>query len=240
MKGSLLPLLVLAGFMSFGANAECESEALQAQAKPVSFPTQDGGVVFGNLYGTADRGIVLAHGGRFNKESWDPQAQILVRAGYRVLAIDFRGFGKSTGPGSTDVLSAPLHHDVLAAVRYLRNSGVNSVSLIGGSMGGAAAADATIVAEPGEIARLIGLGSVAGSLPASKVRGEKLFILTRDDTSGSGLRLPGFMKAYEQVSEPKRMLLLEGSAHAQFMFQSELNERVMKEILEFLGKPAER
>jgi pimeloyl-ACP methyl ester carboxylesterase len=201
----------------------------------VSFPSADGGVVFANLYGTGKKGVVLAHGGRFNKESWDAQAQILAKAGFRVLAIDFRGYGKSTGPGSNDVLSAPLYQDVLAAVRYLRKTGVKSVSLIGGSMGGAAAADAMVGAESGEIERLIGLGSVAGEFPLSKVRGEKLFILTRDDTSGSGLRLPGFLKAYEATSEPKRMILLEGSAHAQFMFQSEHSDRVMREILDFLN-----
>lgn len=235
-------VILLVSVIAVRLDSTVAVERVRNQASPrlVSFPSEDGGVVFANLYGSSDKGIVLAHGGRFNKESWDAQARILAKAGYRVLAIDFRGYGKSTGPGSTDVLSAPLHHDVVAAVRYLRKSGVKHVSLIGGSMGGAAAADATVVAEPGEIERLIGLGSVAGSLPAVKMKGEKLFILTREDTSGSGPRLPGFLKAYEQTSEPKRMILLEGSAHAQFMFQSELNERVMKEILEFLNKPSVR
>ena len=43
----------------------------------VSFATQDGGVVYADVYGTGDRGVVLAHGGRFNKESWTTQAQAL-------------------------------------------------------------------------------------------------------------------------------------------------------------------
>ncbi len=48
-----------------------------AAQKTVSFPTEDGGVVYANVYGEGDRGVVLAHGGRFNKESWENQAQTL-------------------------------------------------------------------------------------------------------------------------------------------------------------------
>ena len=46
----------------------------QAQEQ-VSFPTQDGGLIHADLYGEGDRAAVLAHGGRFDKESWEPQAR---------------------------------------------------------------------------------------------------------------------------------------------------------------------
>src|SRR5687767_12910085 len=35
--------------------------------EPVTFTTRDGGVIRGHLYGMGERGVVLAHGGRFNK-----------------------------------------------------------------------------------------------------------------------------------------------------------------------------
>ena len=38
---------------------------------------------------------MLAHGAIFNKESWAKQAQLLAKEGFAVLAIDFRGYGKS-------------------------------------------------------------------------------------------------------------------------------------------------
>lgn len=79
------------------------------------------------------------------------------------------------------------------------------------------------------------LGAVAGNGPPEKMKGPKLFILTRDDASGSGPRLPGAMREYEAVPQPKRLLLLEGSAHAQFLFASEHSERVTDEILRFLN-----
>jgi pimeloyl-ACP methyl ester carboxylesterase len=74
----------------------------------ISFPTQDGGLVCADSYGKGDRAVVLAHGGRFSKESWKDQARTLVSAGFEVLAIDFRGFGCSRGPGQADFDNAPL------------------------------------------------------------------------------------------------------------------------------------
>ncbi len=47
---------------------------IAAAQEHVSFPTQDGGLVYADVYGKGDRGVVLAHGGRFNKESWEKQA----------------------------------------------------------------------------------------------------------------------------------------------------------------------
>ena len=52
-------------------------------------------LIYADLYGTGNRGVVLAHGGQFNKESWRDQALALTRAGFRALAIDFRGYGQS-------------------------------------------------------------------------------------------------------------------------------------------------
>jgi pimeloyl-ACP methyl ester carboxylesterase len=208
------------------------SQAAGAQSA-VSFPAEDGGTVYADVYGKGEKGIVLAHGWRFNKESWEKQARILEGAGYRVLAFDFRGYGKSRGPGDSDPMSAPLHLDVLAAVRYLRNTGAKSVSVIGGSMGGAAAGDASIEARPGEIDRLVFLGAAPNS-PAEKLKSPALFIVARDDTSGDGPRLPGIRAQFDKAPQPKKLVILEGSAHAQYLFQTDQAERVLREILHFL------
>jgi len=202
--------------------------------KTVSFPTEDGGVVYADVYGEGDRAVVLAHGGQFNKESWAKQARTLVAAGFQVLALDFRGYGKSRGPGDSDPMDAPLHLDVLAAVRYLRKTGVKTVSIVGGSMGGGAAGDASIASRPGEIDRVVFLGS-APNEPADKLKSSSLFIVARDDASGDGPRLPGIRAQYEKAPQPKELIVLKGSAHAQFLFQTDQAERVMREILRFLS-----
>lgn len=191
-------------------------------------------MVFADIYGTGDRGVVLAHGGRFNKASWAPQARMLVAAGFLVLALDFRGYGESRGPGDSDPMDAPLQLDVLAAVRYLHAHGAKSVSVVGGSMGGAAAADASIASQPGEIERLVLLGAAPNG-PAEKLKSPVLFIVARDDASGDGPRLPGIRAQFEKVLQRKQLIVLEGSAHAQYLFQTEQGPRVMNEILRFLS-----
>ena len=205
-----------------------------AAQKTVSFPTKDGGVIYGDVYGEGNRAVVLAHGGQFHKESWKKQAIVLKAAGFRVLAIDFRGYGQSRGPGQSDPLSAPLYFDVLAAVLYLRKTGAKTVSVVGGSMGGGAAGDASIHSEPGEIDRLVFLGASPNG-PAEKLKTRSLFIVARDDASEDGPRLPGIRAQYEKAPEPKQLIIVDGSAHAQFLFQTDQGEKVMREILLFLS-----
>lgn len=214
--------------------------AIAAAQTTVSFPTEDGGLIYADLYGAGDRAVVLAHGGRFNKESWEKQARMLAAANFRVLAIDFRGYGKSTGPGQADPLSAPLHLDVLAAVRYLRKTGAKSVSVVGGSMGGSAAGDASIASKPGEIDRVVMLGAAPNG-PADKLKSATLFIVARDDASGDKeLRLPGIRAQYDKAPQPKELVILDGSAHAQYIFQTDQGDVVMREIVNFLSEPPRR
>jgi len=207
--------------------------ALASAQDHVSFATQDGGLIYADVYGTGDRGVVLAHGGQFKKESWDKQARVLAANGFRVLAFDFRGFGQSRGPGQADLFTAPVYLDVLAAVRYLRKSGAKTVSLVGGSFGGEAAANAAIQAEPGEIDRVVLLAAGPGDQP-EKFKVPKLLIIARDDANDDGPRLPKIRVEWEKVPEPKELIVLEGSAHAQFLFQTDQGDRVMREILRFL------
>jgi pimeloyl-ACP methyl ester carboxylesterase len=208
---------------------------LSAQ-QTISFPTEDRGRVCADLYGEGARAVVLAHGGRFTKESWRVPAQALVSEGFRVLAIDFRGFGCSTGPGQADFDNAPFENDVLAAVRYLKAHGVKTVSVVGGSFGGGAAGDASIKSVPGEIDRIVFLGA-APNLPAEKLKSRALFMVARDDANDGGRRLPGIRTQYENAPQPKELIVLDGSAHAQFLFQTDQSARVMREMLRFLSMP---
>jgi len=205
-----------------------------AAPEHVSFPTQDGGVVHADLYGTGDRGVVLAHGGRFTRESWAQQARTLAKAGFRTLAIDFRGRGRSRGgpsAGSPD----DVRFDVLAAVRYLHDNGAKTVSVVGASFGGWAAALAAVEATDGEIDRIVLLAASPIDEP-ERITGRKLFITTRDDFSGDGvLRLPEIREQYERATDPKTLVILDGFAHAQYTFDTDQGDRLMREILDFLS-----
>jgi pimeloyl-ACP methyl ester carboxylesterase len=202
----------------------------------VSFPTQDGGIVYADLYGRGARGVVLAHGGRFNKASWAPQARALAEAGFRAMAIDLRVYSPWRDGAQLKLDDDGLRFDVLAAVRYLRKKGARTVSVVGASMGGDAAADALAEAAPGEIDRLVLLASGEYGQP-EKWKGRKLFIVARDDANGAGLRLPKIRAQYDKAPDPKELIVLEGSAHAQFIFGTDQGERLMREILRFLSAP---
>lgn len=110
------------------------------------------------------------------------------------------------------------------------------MSVVGGSFGGAAAGDASIKSAPGEIERIAFLGA-APNLPAEKLKSRALFIVARNDRNGAGLRLPGIRAQYERAPGLKELIVLDGSAHAQFLFQTDQSARVMHEILRFLSMP---
>ncbi|MFF3322238.1 alpha/beta fold hydrolase [Streptomyces sp. NPDC002889] len=76
--------------------------------------------------------VVLVHGHPFNRSMWDPQADELVRAGYRVIAADLRGYGSSeVVPGT-----APLSDFARDTAALLDRLGVEKAVVGGLSMGG--------------------------------------------------------------------------------------------------------
>jgi pimeloyl-ACP methyl ester carboxylesterase len=213
--------------------------ALPAAAQQtITIPLSDGHAsIQADLYGNGRRGIVLAHGGRFGKESWAPQAKILVQKGFTVLAVQFRGDkknpdGSTSGDGAYEDNAA----DVLAAVRYLHSNGIRNVSAIGASLGGDAVGDADAESGPGEFDRVVFVGSEGGSHP-EQLKGRKLYLVARDDTSGDGPRLPGIKAHYAKAPQPKRLIVVNGSAHAQFLFGTDEGPQVINEILNFITQP---
>lgn len=200
----------------------------------VNFPTRDGGVVHADVYGKGEHGVVLAHGMRFDKGSWKAQATHLANAGFRVVAIDFRGYGKSHGGPNSQSPRDEMYLDVLAAAEYLRGQGVKDVSVIGASMGGGASANAVAKGSVGAIDRLVLLAPVPIAHP-ERITCPKLYATAKGDPI-----TPQVKDQFEKAPEPKELLLLEGEAHAQFLFTTDQNERLLKEIVRFLSGVANK
>lgn len=199
--------------------------------KLISFRTQDGGRVFANEYSGGEQAAVLAHCGRFDKESWHEQARVLNDLGFRVLAIDFRGRGQSLGGPKRSSRDEGVELDLVAAVNYLHQSGAGKVFVVGASFGGTAAATAAVM-EPQFIAGLVLIACPVDE--PEQLSMDKLFILTEDDARGGIKRLPEIRAQFERAPEPKRLVVLPGSAHAQFIFETEQGDRLMEEIVKFL------
>jgi len=76
--------------------------------------------------------IVLIHGWPLSGESWEHQALALAEAGFRVIAYDRRGFGRSDQP--YDGYDYDTFADDLAAI--MQDRALDDVTLVGFSMGG--------------------------------------------------------------------------------------------------------
>jgi len=81
-------------------------------------------------------------------------------------------------------------------------AGAKSVSVVGGSMGGGAAGDASIASRPGEIDRVVFLGA-APIGPADKLKSASLFIVARDDASEDGPVCPEFDRSSRELLNPR-------------------------------------
>ncbi len=113
-------------------------------------------IIQGDLYGHGTRGVILAHGGGRNRQSWHKQAEALSEAGFVVLAIDYRG-DTISDKGTTNFVGAYEDNtaDVLGAAAYLRAHGAQSIYGVGASMGGSALAEADAQSKPGEFERIV-------------------------------------------------------------------------------------
>jgi pimeloyl-ACP methyl ester carboxylesterase len=193
--------------------------------KEVSFPTADGGMIDADLYGQGSYGVVFAHGAIFNKESWEPLAKRIAALGYRALAIDFRGYGKSKKGSNTP----GLDQDVLAAVRWLHKQGITTVSVVGASMGGGASAKAATEVKPGEINKLVLLSPVPIKNPEQIKAASILFIASRNEALAPKIR-----KQFKRAPQPKQIVLLDGNAHAQNIFATKEAQKLSDTIIQFL------
>lgn len=93
--------------------------------------TRDNTKLYVKDWGTG-RPVILIHGWPLSADSWDDQAMALVDAGFRTIAYDRRGFGRSEQPWNGynyDTLADDLS-DVISA------SGATNAAIVGFSMGG--------------------------------------------------------------------------------------------------------
>ena len=139
--------------------------ASTAGGQTVQFGVAGATNLVGVVVGTGKTGVVLAHQSRGDRCQWGDYAHELAQAGYRSLIFDFAGSGLSTGSDANDAA-------VVAAAGYLRTQGVDTVVLIGASMGGTAvlAAAAQIAPPVAAVASLSGPARFDGVDAAEAVK----------------------------------------------------------------------
>jgi non-heme chloroperoxidase len=116
------------------------------------------------------RPVILMHGWPLSADSWDDQAMAIADAGFRAIAYDRRGFGRSEQPWSGydyDTLA-----DDLASV--IKETGATDAAIVGFSMGG------------GEVARYMSRHKGANVSQAGLVSSVVPYMLkTEDNPNGT-------------------------------------------------------
>ena len=101
--------------------------------------TRDGTEIYYKDWGYG-RPVVFSHGWPLNADAWDEQMLFLAQRGYRVIAHDRRGHGRSDQSSTGNDMNT--YADDLA--QLIEELGINDITMVGHSTGG------------GEVARYIG------------------------------------------------------------------------------------
>src|SRR5512133_3866153 len=101
--------------------------------------TKDGTRIYFKDWGTGNP-VVFSHGWPLNADAWESQMVFLVAKGYRCIAHDRRGHGRSSQPWDGNDMDT--YADDLAEL--IEKLGLDAATLVGHSAGG------------GEVARYIG------------------------------------------------------------------------------------
>ena len=142
--------------------------------------TRDGIDLYVKEWGEG-RPVILTHGWPLDADMWDAQAMALAENGFRAIAYDRRGFGRSDQPWSGydyDTLADDLA-EVMAAASVTQDA-----TIVGFSMGG------------GEIARYMSRHDGKGVIAAGLVSSVVPYMLQTDDNPGG---VPA--KMFEQIKD---------------------------------------
>lgn len=187
------------------ASADPEADSGDGSGQRVELGASDA-LVWG---GKGDYGLVLVHGAAFDAASWEQQAARFAEESLAVLAVE-------------DTSAETL----IAAIDFLEvERGAQEVALLGASAGGAAVIDAA-VANPDSYDQLV-LLSPAGGDVAALSDGPKFFIYSLDEGSAGSIE----QLIADAPGQDKEVLEVEGSAHAQAIFETSAGADVVDAIL---------
>ncbi len=181
--------------MLAGASAALIASALPMPAcaaapkeKPVmtTFTTRDDVTIHFKDWGPRNGPVVvLCHGWPLSGDSWDAQAFFLAGNGYRVIAHDRRGHGRSSQPWDGN----DMNHYADDLAQLVAHLGLRHVAIIGFSAGG------------GEVARFVGRHGTGNVAKLGLVSAVTPFLLkTETNPAGAPIQVFDGMRA-EQIAD---------------------------------------
>ncbi len=140
LRPRLLAGVLLLALLSLSLGATAQSDDTPTAADPftpvlVEVQAEDDKPLHGAYFAASDApgpAVLLLHQLYADRHSWDPLTQALMDAGYKVLAVDLRGFGSTRGA----INWTQAQQDTLTWAAWLaQQPGVLKVSMVGSSMG---------------------------------------------------------------------------------------------------------
>ena len=221
---------------------------LVAEARTVEITSTDGFRLVGTLRQNdrVDPGVLLLHQCNADRTMYDDLGDKLAAAGFRVLAIDFRGFGASIDD-SFDLAKSPTEddwqrararfpEDVEAAYQYLVAQGDGTVmSAVGASCGGGE--QIALAAAHPQIKRLAFLSSGLSQIQirdALKLRSPSLLLITAKGDMRAA-QAAGTL-AYRYGKTRTELILYDGDSHGAPLFAEhpDLADRIVAFLVEGL------
>ncbi|PWT92267.1 MAG: alpha/beta hydrolase [Proteobacteria bacterium] len=253
-RRTVLAALSVAGLHAVSAmpaHARDEAGTANGVGTMATFRTGDGTEIFYKDWGPkAAQPIVFHHGWPLSADDWDNQMMFFLSHGYRVIAHDRRGHGRSAqtdGGGDMDTYAGDMV--ALADALDLRNA-----VHIGHSAGGGEVARYVARAKPGRVARMVLISAVtplmihsesnAGGLPKEVFDGFRASLVAnraqfyRDIPAGPFF---GFNRAGAKASEPIvqnwwRQAMM-GSIKGQYDCIKAMSETDFTQDLKSIGQP---
>ncbi len=146
-----------AAAMAPAAQAAASGRVEPGEAGTATITVQDGTTIFYKDWGPKTaRPIVFHHGWPLSADDWDAQMLYFLQQGYRVIAHDRRGHGRSTQTDTGNDM-ATYAADVAALAEALDLKGAVH---IGHSTGGGEVAAYVARAKPGRVAKAVLVGAI--------------------------------------------------------------------------------
>lgn len=199
--------------------------------RTVIFTTEDGAVLSGTLYGRGTRAVVFSNIGDGMQPSWQELPQLVAQRGYLAMTYDWRGLGVSKG--ARDYTRADK--DLAAAIKLVREQGVDQIVLVGGSLGGMAS---LMNANIPELAGMVVIGSPRTTInfavaedQITSITAPKLFVGSKGDLI---VKYSETEAMFALAKEPKRIETFEGRAHGTHILETDDHDRLVNLILDFV------
>lgn len=214
-------LLILGLMLTFGVAAQDSAPAAPSPTTPslIEIPAADGLTLRGAYFAPHANApaVLLIHQLYTTRHSWDTLTLPLMEAGYNVLAIDLRGYGKTRG----SINWTRAQEDTTRWAAWLsQQSGVSSVTFIGSSMGAALALNGCAAFDPckGAVAISPGLNYFGVSTEAALSDGFPILAIYADKDRYPSEDMPAMQ---EIAGDKMTVITLTGRAHGIDLFRED-------------------